>query len=205
MDWDFSESDNVSCGSCLINKTFPAGRRVVTIRMDDRVGGVTSRTFTIMAEFVFEGPVCSVLATSANVSATINGAGPLQLGRLFRDGTPSACPSKVYPGLLNAATSYGYNVHSYTIEGGASTCLTVNFDPNSGGTPCGTNAHMSAYIGGYDPANQAANYVGDVGSSVTQPFAFTVPAGATFKLVVTNTASAATCTYQFSFNTSVCQ
>lgn len=205
MDWDFSESDNINCGSCLINKTFPAGRRVVTIRMDDRVGGLTKRTFTILAEFEVAEPVCAVLATATTVNGTINGASPLQLGRVFRDATPSTCPSKAYPGLFNAATSYGYTVHSYTIQGGAATCLTVNFDPNSGGTPCGTNAHMSAYIGSYDPANQSANFVGDVGSSITQPFDFTVPAGATFRLVVTNTSSAATCNYQFSFTTSVCQ
>ncbi len=205
MDWDFSESDNINCGSCVINKVFPAGRRVVTIRMDDRVGGLTKRTFTIVAEFELGEAACSAVPTATNVSGTINGGGPLQLGRIFRDASPSTCPSKVYPGIFNAATSYGYTVHSYSIQGGAATCLTVNFDPNSGGTPCGTNGHMSAYIGSYDPANQSANYVGDVGSSLTQPFDFTVPAGATFKLVVTNTSAAATCNYQFSFTTTVCQ
>ena len=205
MDWDFSESDNIHCGPCLINKTFPAGRRTVTVRMDDRVSGLTKRTFTILAEFVVAEPVCSALPTATNVSGTINGAGPLQLGRLFRNGVASTCPSKAYPGLFNAGTSYGYTVHSYSIQGGAATCLTVNFDPNTGSVPCGTNAHMSAYIGSYDPANQSANYVGDSGNSATKPFDFTVPAGATFKLVVTNTAAAATCDYRFNFTTTVCQ
>lgn len=208
MDWDFSESDNINCGSCLINKSFPSGRRSVTIRMDDRVGGVTRRTFTILAEFGLAeevGATCTTIATGTTVNGTINGAGTLQSGRIFRDGTPSSCPSKAYPGIFNLGTMYGFTVHTFTIPGGASTCLTVNFDPNSGGTPCGTNGHMSAYVGSYDPANQGTNYVGDVGSSVTQPFAFTVPAGATFRLVVTNTSSAATCNYQFSFTTSVCQ
>jgi uncharacterized repeat protein (TIGR01451 family) len=75
--------------------------------------------------------------------------------------------------------------------------VTVNFDPNAGANPCGTNAHASAYVGSYNPANQGANFVGDVGSSVTQPFAFDVPGGQSLVLVVTNTASAAVCDFAF--------
>ncbi len=199
MDWDFSESDNINCGSCLLNKSFPAGRHPVTIRMDDRVGGLTQRTFTI--EAFRTKAECSALASGTVVAASLNAAGPLQLGRLNRNGIPSVCPSKVFPGLLNAATSYAYNTHTFTNSSGSPVCLTANFDVGT----CGTNAHASAYLGSYSPTSQAAGYVGDVGSSVTQPFSFTVPGSAKFLIVVTNTASAATCNYQFSFNTAVCQ
>jgi len=205
IDWPFSESDNISCGSCLIQKSFPEGRFQVRIRMDDRVGGLTTRTFTINAAFIAPENSCSALSAGANVSASLNAAGPLQSGRIFRDAVPSACPSKAYPGIFNAATNYAYNVHTFTLPTATATCLTVNFDPSAGAAPCNTNAHASAYIGSYNPASQATNYVGDVGSSTAQPFAFTVPAGAQFRIVVTNTSAAATCTYAFNFNTSACQ
>jgi hypothetical protein len=135
---------------------------------------------------------------SLNVSDSISGTAPIQLGRIFRDAIPSACPSKAYPGIFNAATSYGYDVHGPYGPMVSDTCITINFDPNTGpGAVCGTNAHASAYLNSYDPANQAANYVGDVGSSITQPFSFTVPAGQSFVVVVTNTANAADCGYSF--------
>jgi hypothetical protein len=149
--------------------------------------------------------VCTPLTSGTFVAASLNAAGPLQLGRLFRDGTASTCPTKAYPGLFNAATSFAYSTFSYTNQSASPTCLTVNFDPNTGGTPCGTNAHASAYLGSYDPTNQGPGFLGDVGSSVTQPFSFSVPGGAQFVIVVTNTAAAATCDFGFSFNTTVCQ
>ncbi|MCB1042776.1 MAG: IPTL-CTERM sorting domain-containing protein [Acidobacteria bacterium] len=121
-----------------------------------------------------------------------------QLGRIFRDGIPSACPNKAYPGIFNPGTTYNYETYTYTNTSGAAACVTINFDPNSGGgAPCGTNAHMSAYLNSYDPNNQGANFLGDVGSSVTQPFSFEVAAGQNVVLVVTNTASAAVCDFSF--------
>jgi hypothetical protein len=50
----------------------------------------------------------------------------------------------------------------------------------------------------YDPANQGANYLGDVGSSATQSFSATVAPG-WFEVVFTNTSAAANCSIQFSF------
>jgi hypothetical protein len=199
MDWDFSESDNIGCGSCLLTKTFPAGRHRVTIRMDDRVGGLTKRTFTIET-YRIESE-CSALASGTVVAGSLNAAFSLQLGRISRNGIASACPSKVYPGPFGAANSYAFNTHTFTNSSGSPACLTVNFNTGT----CLFNAHASAYLGSYSPTNQSAGYVGDVGSSITQPFSFTVPGSATFLIVVTNTSSAATCNYQFSFNTAVCQ
>ncbi len=130
------------------------------------------------------------------VSTAFTGA-TSQLGRIFRDGIASACPSKVYPGIFNAATTYNYEAFTYS-NTGATSCVTINFDPNSGvGTPCGTNAHMSAYLNSYNPASQATNFLGDVGSSVTQPFSFDVAGGNDVVLVVTNTASQAICGFAF--------
>jgi len=97
-------------------------------------------------------------------------------------------------------TQFAYEVHEFA-PAASSNCVTVNFDTGT----CGTNAHASAYLNSYDPNNQAANFVGDVGSSLTQPFSFTVPSGSKLVLVVTNTASAATCDYAFSVNDYACE
>lgn len=121
-----------------------------------------------------------------------------QSGRIFRDGTPSACPTKPYPGIFNVGTIYNYETFTYTNTSAAAACVTVNFNPDTApGTPCTTNAHASAYIGSYDPMNQATNFVGDVGSSLTQPFLFEVPAGQNLVLAVTNTSAQAICNFAF--------
>ncbi len=128
-----------------------------------------------------------------------------QLGRIFRDAIPSACPSKVYPGIFNAGTTYNYTAIRFYNSDTGPTCITVNFDPNSGAAPCTTNGHAMIYQGAggvsttpYDPANQGTNYLGDVGSSATQPFSATVEPG-WFEVVFTNTSAAANCSIQFSF------
>lgn len=120
-----------------------------------------------------------------------------QLGRIFRDGIPSSCPTKVYPGIFNASTTYNYETFSYTNTSSSPACVTVNFDPDTVGGACTTNAHASAYANSYNPANQAANFLGDVGSSIAQPFSFEVPAGADLVVVVTNTASQSNCSFSF--------
>jgi hypothetical protein len=149
---------------------------------------------------------CTINGTTGSGSPDKAGVSGAQLGRLFRNAIPSACPSKVYPGLFNAATTYNYDAYSFTNSAAVAVCVTINFDPNSGGaTLCRTNAHASAYLGSYDPNNQSANYVGDVGSSITQPFSFEVPAGQAFVVVVTNTASQAACNYSFSLDSVFCQ
>jgi hypothetical protein len=121
-----------------------------------------------------------------------------QDGRIFRDAIPSTCPNKVYPGQFGVGTTFNYETHIYPNTSAAAACVTVNFDPDTAApTPCSTNAHASAYIGSYNPANQAANFVGDVGSSLAQPFSFEVPANSDMVLVVTNTSAAAVCNYNF--------
>lgn len=131
------------------------------------------------------------------VSATFTGA-TTQDGRIFRDAIPSVCPTKAYPGIFGNGTTFNYETFTYQNTSAAAACVTVNFDPDTvGASPCATNAHMSAYIGSYNPANQAANFVGDVGSSLAQPFSFEVPASSSMVLVVTNTSAAAVCTFGF--------
>jgi len=122
-----------------------------------------------------------------------------QDGRIFRDAIPGACPTnKVYPGNFGVGTTFNYSAHTLYNNGPAQ-CVTVNFNPETAGAnPCGTNAHISAYLDSYNPANQSANFLGDVGSSLAQPFSFVAPTNSRIILVVTNTSSAAACSYAFS-------
>lgn len=141
--------------------------------------------------------VYAATSVTLNESGSIDAAGQTQLGRAFRDGTPSTCGNKAYPGIFNAATTYGYTVHGPYGPLTQDTCITINFDVGT----CATNAFASAYLGGYDPNNQANGFLADIGSSQTQPFMFTVPAGQSFNIVVTNTQSLASCDYSFSSST----
>lgn len=145
------------------------------------------------------GPTCSSTPTGTFAQ------GNSQLGRIFRDGTPSGCGGKAYPGIFNPGTPYYYETFNFQAQGSGAVCVRVNFDPNTGATPCATNAHASAYSGTYDPNNQSANYLGDVGSSVTQPFQFTIAGGSSFQVVVTNTASQANCSFSFTVDNANCR
>jgi hypothetical protein len=131
------------------------------------------------------------------VVASLTGANT-QGGRIFRDGIASTCPGKAYPGIFNAGTTYNYETFTYNNTDAAPACVTVNFDPDTvGASPCATNAHMSAYVGSYDPANQGTNFLGDVGSSTAQPFSFEIPGNSQLVLAVTNTSAAAVCDFGF--------
>jgi len=136
-----------------------------------------------------------VVAEVVNVSGTLDDSNP-QTGRIFRDGIPSDCSGKAYPGLYDNGEDY------YIVEGGwtvsEDTCVTVNWDEGS----CGLYAHPSAYVGGYDPADQAAGFVGDPGTSATGSFSFPLSEGDTFYIVVQSTynADSLPCSYSFDFD-----
>lgn len=138
------------------------------------------------------GATCPAGPVSSGFTGTTT-----QLGRIFRDGIASTCPVKAYPGIFNATTTYNYETYTYSNTDAAAACVTVNFDPDAGATPCATNAHMSAYLGSYDPANQGTNFLGDVGSSVAQPFSFEVAGNSQLVLAVTNTSLQDVCTFAF--------
>ena len=111
-----------------------------------------------------------------------------QSGRIFRDALPSECPSKAYPGIFNAGTTYGYDTHSFV----APLTGCASFERVS--STCETNAHLIVYEGAYDPLNQEANYLGDQGSSVDgEPFFVGITAGQTYVVVVSNTSELAAC------------
>lgn len=64
--WDLdreSDKDNIHCGPCLLTHTYLEGVYKVSVVLDDREGGVTSRTFKFDVSAVQPPPRISVSAT----------------------------------------------------------------------------------------------------------------------------------------------
>ena len=136
--------------------------------------------------------ITPALGAGVIVTGSFSPSSGIQDGRIFRDGIPSVCPSKIYPGDFNLGTGHRFEEFQLFNSSASAVCATIEFNPETpaAGTACGANAHVSAYIGEYDPANQAVGFVGDVGSSATRPFLFEVPANSMVTLVVTTTDAA---------------
>jgi hypothetical protein len=152
-------------------------------------------------------PIATTSSSTGPVACSYAGdfsANNTQMGRIFRDAIPSGCGGKAYPGIFNPGTPYYYDTYTYQAQGTGTVCVKVNFDPTGGATPCGTNAHASAYLGSYNPASQSTNFLGDVGSSIKDSFQFPVAAGAAFLVVVTNTSSQQVCNYSFTIENATC-
>lgn len=118
--------------------------------------------------------------------------------RLFRDGNQSECvPVKSCPGNLSSNIEF----HSYKMMNlsQSPSCVTVMMNTDA----CGTDVHLFAVLGDFiPPACPSANFLGDVGSSLSQPFSFNVPANAQFTLVAqSNFSSTLNCSYGFSIST----
>ncbi|MBD8525399.1 hypothetical protein [Pseudomarimonas arenosa] len=164
------------------------------------------RTMALGAVLLGASSVVQAGLPSCSATTAFTGSNT-QMGRIFRDAIPSSCPSKAYPGIFNPGTTYNYEAFTFTNSGGTAQCVTVNFDPNPDNnlaTDCDTNAHASLYVGSYDPTNQSANYVGDVGSSITDSFSAEVPAMSSLILVVTNTSAQEICNFAYEMQNIPC-
>ena len=147
------------------------------------------------------GITCASCPPLGAQSGVFSGA-TTESSRLFRDGVASNCPGKAYPG--DTAGTFNYEVFGFG-NPGAAACVRVRWNPDAGADPCGTNAHAKLYAPGYDPANPATGYLGDVGASRRQNFRATVPAGSPFVLVAETTDAPATCTFAFEIVNVPCQ
>lgn len=47
VDWGDGTVDNIHCGPCKLTRTYRPGRYSITVKMDDRLGGVTTRMFSM--------------------------------------------------------------------------------------------------------------------------------------------------------------
>lgn len=154
------------------------------------------------------------LTITSTLDATTPVTGPgytaatgFQNQRLFRDGLPSICgEAKTCPGTFGTGTRR-YDAYTFTNCSTNPSCVTVTLS-----TPCVGNTGLSAaaYLGGYDPNNLCMSYLADAGftpGAAPANFSFTVPAGATFTVVVNevNSDAGIGCGYTINLDGLCCQ
>jgi hypothetical protein len=108
----------------------------------------------------------------------------VQTGRLNRDSTVGTCgTSKPCPSIFDGDARH-YDAYTVTNTNSTSACFTVSLDAGS----CVDTQYLfsAAYLGSFDPGNVCANYLADLGASPNPrgSYSFSVPAGATFVVVV---------------------
>ena len=138
-------------------------------------------------QFSLDGTESNAAATPCKTfTGKIVSTDPTETDRLFRDAIPSVCGTpKVYPSPAFAGT---YHYRTYTIQNTLATtnCVTVNLtNPDPG------QVHLVAYLGTFNPANIATNYIGDSGSSSLNgslaTMSITMPASSTMVIVANET------------------
>ncbi len=186
-----------------------SGQTERQVRVNFIVDGLTGNCATVRRISLGPGSLeeC-VPAPSAGFAGSLSVPGPTQTGRIYRDGTASSCPSKTYPGDFGSITQV-YSVHTFHNEGSRAACFNVNFRPDTGASPCWTGsgtgkAHASAYLRGYDPANRASGFLGDIGLSAPGSFRFEVPGDTDYVVVVSSVSGPANCTYEFTLVNTDC-
>jgi hypothetical protein len=150
----------------------------------------------VAASTVSSGASCAVGVISGTLDAAVD---PTQSGRTWRDGNPSTCAGKPYPGLLSG--TYYYKVFGPYGNGAPNTCATVTWDAGT----CGVYAHAAAYANSYDPTDQELNYIGDLGSSISQPFSFPIPPYQDYVIVAhSNFGGFSSCDFSFEVSNVPC-
>ena len=113
------------------------------------------------------------------------------VSRFYCDG--KACPG----GIGTPGTRFFKTFGPFTNTAGVPACITVTINADTG-VPNTGDIESAAYLGTYDPTNLCLNYLGDSGVSGlggpgpgpvlgTASYSFTVPAGASFVVVVNTT------------------
>ncbi|KAB2962124.1 MAG: hypothetical protein F9K18_10255 [Thermoanaerobaculia bacterium] len=177
-----------------------------SVRQNFRAEVPAGAPFTVVVVNTTSAALCTFNVAVVNAPCQIEfgrefvgdfsgGSSGTQLGRLFRDGIPSTCGNKAFPGVFNPGSTYNYETASGSNPSTHAACYEIEFNPNQCPTPCGVNAHASVHSPAYNPADMSQGYLADVGSSVEQSFFATLAGGAPFTVAVTNTSSQANCTY----------
>lgn len=148
-----------------------------------------SGTYNVQA-----GGACPV---TGNPTGSITAGDATQTDRIFRDGLPSDCNGKVYPGEFGSASSFHFDQQSFVNNSGAPVCVEITFSAT-------TNMHSVAYLNSFNPANIAQNYLGDLGSVNTpntpEGYSVAVPDGATLVIVTHEATADGGGDYSYSFN-----
>lgn len=151
------------------------------------------RSFFFSATLIVLGSALAAKAESiAAFTDTVGSSSMTQTGRPARYGIPQDwAGDESYPGLAPGSDLYTYHYKTYTLA--ASLFANAPYLEITGADVLEQqNVFLSAYGGSYDPADQAANWLGDEGVSDFVPgaasfFEVLLPAGTDLTLVV-NTA-----------------
>src|SRR5258708_17305598 len=124
-------------------------------------------------------------ASAASTTVTVTLASPTMTARVVRNGVASDCSAaKAFPGTITSTV--GYAVSSALANTSSQPVCTLFTLTTS--ASCGTNVFATAYVGSFNPANLAANYLGDAGgSSATSSFAAIVPANGSVVIALSYT------------------
>jgi hypothetical protein len=178
-----------------------AGRLVHSANFEDIMNIFKGRTLFPAARTRISMFIALLMLTSAahaipllDVTASLTGNDPTQLGRLSRDGIASDWSvQSAFPGALNPAVSYAYR--TFTVDVQTTSFIQVLVDSLS------IDLFVSAYLSSYQPDVNAPNlglsmnYLGDAGTSGNpfgNPLFFqvVVPAFSQLVLVVNDTSAA---------------
>ncbi len=115
INWGVGEKDNLHCGPCRLSHTYAVeGKYTVTVTMDDRVGGVTQRTFVLDVQ-----------------NAPVGGGAPVTQSFSYSGG-PVAIPDSPGANVAGVAAAAPITVSGLA---GVVTKVTVSID----GTACNAN------------------------------------------------------------------
>jgi hypothetical protein len=144
--------------------------------------------------------ICQPNGLPITVSGSLISSDALQTGRIVRDGDPSSCTGKT--NSLANSTPVRYDSQTFTNPTGQNACVTVDADFNG----CNFNTTAITAYSTFNPANPAANVIGDLGFSTieTGSFSFPISAGGSFTIVVHEIDQGAGCpnySYKISYST----
>ena len=133
--------------------------------------------------------VCQLGQSPILIQGSINAGDVQQSGRLSRDGQPSSCTGST--GTLENNIALRRDTHNFTNPYNEEVCVRVEQDFSG----CGGNQTQSAAYSNFNPANPAANVIGDAGFSTINKgsYSFRVGPNANFSVVVNEVEQATGC------------
>ena len=176
-----------------------------TLRIVDDTGGAVG-TLRCWSLFI-SGPLCTdgggacESCPERTILGSISDRSSVQDGRLTRI-TPSSCATvKPCPGVSGTGTPRFFDAYTF-VNGESNACITVSLSAQC-------NLFSAAYIDSYNPTNLCANYLADMGPSVTDgntnSYSFNVDARARFVIVVNQVFPAGLCDYRLDVTGGSCR
>lgn len=153
----------------------------------------------------FSQYVCQPSGAPIVQAGSITAGDPTQNTRINRDGVPSSCTGGA-PTAAPVAGTYNFDQYPFTNPTGQEVCVVVEYDMTGcGGTTAAFSTQVNAYST-FTPATPNVGVIGKPGFSTvaTGTLLFRVAAGASFVVVVHNTAAGGTCnnyTFRLSYRT----